>query len=144
MLLILITGFQYAVVGQEKVASVKVNKNIAFQKITGFGAFVNSPQFGYNHMTTAEIQQIWGASSQTGCNIMRIYIPTGEANWAQTVPTAQLAKSLGLKIFATPWSMPTEWKTVNIIGSQYDSSGVKKEGYLKPEHYGDYARYLNN
>lgn len=144
MLLILITIFQCAIFGQAKIASVKVNKNTSFQKITGFGGFVNSPQFGYNYMTTAEIQQMWGAGSEAGYNIMRMYIPTGESNWAQTVPTAQLAKSLGVKLFASPWSMPTEWKTVNIIGSQYDSSGVKKEVYLKPENYGDYARYLNN
>jgi glucuronoarabinoxylan endo-1,4-beta-xylanase len=144
MLLTLTTAFQFRVFGQVKLASVKVNKNIAFQKITGFGGFVNSPQFAYNHMTSAEIQQMWGAASDAGYNIMRMYIPTGESNWPQTIATAQLAKSLGIKLFATPWSMPTEWKTVNIIGSQYDSSGVKKEVYLKPENYGDYANYLNN
>ncbi len=144
VLLILSTAFSCAIFGQVKVASVKINKNTAFQKITGFGGFVNSPQFGYNYMTTAEIQQMWGAGSEAGYNIMRIYIPTGDSNWAQVIPTAQLAKSLGLKLFASPWSMPTEWKTVNIIGSQYDSSGVKKEVYLKPERYGDYARYLNS
>jgi glucuronoarabinoxylan endo-1,4-beta-xylanase len=129
---------------QVRIAGVKVNKNVTYQKITGFGGFVNSPQFGYNYMTTAEIQQMWGASSEAGYNIMRMYIPTGETNWPQTIATAQLAKSLGLKLFASPWSMPTEWKTQNVIGSQWDSSGVKKEVYLKQENYGDYARYLNN
>jgi glucuronoarabinoxylan endo-1,4-beta-xylanase len=144
MLLSLLMAGQFAVFGQAKIASVKVNKNIAFQKITGFGGFVNSPQFAYNHMTTSEIQQMWGAASDAGLNIMRLYIPTGESNWNQVIPTAQLAKSLGLKLFATPWSMPTEWKTVNVIGSQWDSAGIKKEVYLKPENYSDYANYLNN
>jgi len=143
-LLLILTAFQLAVFGQPKIASVKVNKNTTFQKITGFGGFVNSPQFAYNYMTTSEIQQMWGAGSEAGFNIMRMYIPTGESNWGQTIATAQLAKSLGVKLFATPWSMPTEWKTANVIGSQYDSSGVKKEVYLKPENYGDYANYLNN
>jgi glucuronoarabinoxylan endo-1,4-beta-xylanase len=142
--LLLSCACQQAVFAQAKLASVKVNKNTSYQKITGFGGFVNSPQFGYNHMTSSEIQQVWGAASQVGANIMRLYIPTGEANWAQVIPTAQLAKSLGLKIFASPWSMPTEWKTVNIIGSQYDDAGVKKDVYLQPEHYADYAQYLNN
>lgn len=144
LLLILATGLQDALFGQIKVASVKVNKNVTYQKITGFGGFVNSPQFGYNHMTTAEIQQMWGAASEAGYNVMRMYIPTGENSWAQTVPTAQLAKNLGIKLFASPWSMPTEWKTQNVIGSQYDSSGIKRPVYLKPENYGDYGRYLNN
>jgi glucuronoarabinoxylan endo-1,4-beta-xylanase len=144
MLLLLTIAFQTTAFAQTRIASVTVNKNVAFQKVTGFGGFVNSPQFGYNHMTPAEIQQMWGAGSAAGYNIMRIYIPTGEANWAPVIPTAQLAKSLGIKIFASPWSMPTEWKTVNIIGSQYDDGGVKREVYLKPEHYADYANYLNN
>ena len=84
-----------ALFAQVRVASVKVDKNTPYQKITGFGGFVNSPQFQYNHMSPAEIQQVWGAASQVGCNIMRIYIPVGEENWAQVIPTAQLAKRLG-------------------------------------------------
>lgn len=144
LLLTFVVALQDASFSQVKVASVKVNKNTTYQKITGFGGFVNSPQFTYNYMTPAEIQQLWGAASDAGYNIMRMYIPTGESNWAQTVATAQLAKSLGIKLFATSWSMPTNWKTQNVIGSQYDSSGVKKEVYLKTENYGDYARYLNN
>ena len=28
-------------------ATVKLNKDILYQKISGFGGFVNSPQFGY-------------------------------------------------------------------------------------------------
>jgi glucuronoarabinoxylan endo-1,4-beta-xylanase len=144
LLIIFTFSFQHAVFAQTRIASVTVNKNIAFQKVTGFGGFVNSPQFGYNHMTPAQIQQMWGAGSEAGYNIMRIYIPTGEENWAQVIPTAQLAQSLGLKIFASPWSMPTQWKTVDIIGSQWNDNGVIRDVYLKEEHYGDYARYLNN
>lgn len=144
VLLLLSLTFQQISFAQAKPASVRINKNTAYQKITGFGGFVNSPQFQYNHMTTAEIQQVWGASSEIGANIMRIFIPTGEAGWSQVIPTAKLAKSLGLKVFASPWSMPAEWKTVNTIASEYDSAGVEKEVYLKPEHYADYANYLNN
>jgi glucuronoarabinoxylan endo-1,4-beta-xylanase len=130
---------------QTQNATVKINKNLSFQKVTGFGGFVNSPQFGYNHMTEAEIRKMWGANSEAGYNIMRIYIPTGTNNWAQVIPTAQLAKSLGIKIFASPWSMPTEWKTDPIIGSVFtDEFGVKRNVYLKEEHYTNYANYLNS
>jgi len=130
---------------QPKNATVKVSKDITYQKISGFGGFVNSPQFAYNYMTETEIRKMWGANSEAGYNIMRLYIPTGENNWAQVIPTAQLAKSLGIKIFASPWSMPTQWKTDNVIGSVFtDEYGVKRNVYLKEEHYADYANYLNN
>ncbi len=126
-------------------ATVKVDKNIIHQKITGFGGFVNSPQFGYNYMTEAEIRKMWGPNSEAGYNIMRMYIPMGEDRWPQTVATAVLANSLGIKIFASPWSMPTAWKTFNTVGSFYnDANGVRRDVYLKEEHYADYANYLNN
>jgi len=110
------------------------------QKITGFGGFVCSPQFAYNHMTSAEIQKMWGAGSEAGYNIMRIYIPTTQENWSVALETAQLAQSLGLKIFASPWSPPAIWKTNGNDAGTYN--GV--EGFLKPEHYGDFANYLND
>lgn len=145
LLFLIFSNIQIDILAQAINATVKINKNVASQKVTGFGGFVNSPQFGYNHMSEAEIRKMWGANSETGYNIMRIYIPTGESNWAQVIPTAQLAKSLGIKIFASPWSMPTEWKTTNIIGSAYvDGNGVKQNVYLKEENYADYANYLNN
>jgi glucuronoarabinoxylan endo-1,4-beta-xylanase len=134
---------QSLVFAQIKSAGLKVNSAVVHQKITGFGGFVNSPQFGYNYMTEAEIRKLWGKNSEAGYNIMRLYLPTGEANWAQSLNTAKLAKSLGLTIFASPWSMPTEWKTYNVIGSRYDDNGVKRDVYLKEEHYEDYAKYLN-
>lgn len=126
-------------------ATVKLNKDILYQKISGFGGFVNSPQFGYNHMTEAEIRKMWGANSDAGYNIMRIYIPVGEANWPQALATAQLAHSLGLRIFASPWSMPAEWKTYNTQASRYtDENGVVQPVYLKEENYALYAQYLDN
>lgn len=126
-------------------ATVRLNKDVSYQKISGFGGFVNSPQFGYNHMTEAEIRKMWGANSEAGYNIMRIYIPIGEANWPQALATAQLAHSLGLRIFASPWSMPAEWKTYNTIASRYtDENGVVRPVYLREEHYATYAKYLDD
>jgi glucuronoarabinoxylan endo-1,4-beta-xylanase len=140
----LISGYQH-VCAQAVNATVKLNKDISYQKITGFGGFVNSPQFGYNHMSEAEIRKMWGAGSEAGYNIMRIYIPVGETNWPQSLATAQLAQSLGLKIFASPWSMPAEWKTYNTIASRYtDDGGVVRPVYLREEHYATYAKYLDD
>ncbi|MDR0232247.1 MAG: hypothetical protein LBI82_09040 [Dysgonamonadaceae bacterium] len=133
--IILLQNFAHA---QTRTASVKINDQVTYQKITGFGGFVNSPQFGYNHMTTAEIRKIWGENSELKYNIMRLYIPIGsttnpESSWQQVISTAKLGKELGLIVFASPWSMPPAWKTNNNI----------QNGSLKKEHYGDYAEYLN-
>ncbi|WP_434981341.1 T9SS type A sorting domain-containing protein [Daejeonia sp. YH14] len=119
---------------------VRIDNTTPRQKITGFGGFVCSPQFAYNHMTTAEIQKMWGANSEAGYNIMRLYIPTSRDNWNLVLETAQLAKSLGLIIFASPWSPPAEWKTNGNDAGTYN--GV--EGFLKEENYADFANYLND
>ena len=49
-------------------ATVRLNAQSKHQRITGFGGFVCSPQFTYNHMSTAEIKKVWGKSSTVGCN----------------------------------------------------------------------------
>ncbi len=128
-----------------QLTTVKIDKNITYQNIKGFGGFVCSPQFAYNHMSTSEIQTLWGTASEGGYNIMRLYIPEDSSNWSAVVPTAQLAKSMGLIIFASPWTMPAAWKTNNHVNAVYtDSNGVQQIGYLKPENYQDYALYLNS
>ncbi|HEX2935393.1 MAG TPA: hypothetical protein VHO72_08565, partial [Bacteroidales bacterium] len=130
---------------QAQTATIRLNSSVTYQKITGFGGFVNSPTFAYNHMSADEIKKLWGKNSEAGYNIMRLYIPIGEGSWSQSLETAKLAKSLGITIFASPWSMPAEWKTNNNIAAVYtDGNGVEQIGYLKAEYYDDYANYLNN
>jgi glucuronoarabinoxylan endo-1,4-beta-xylanase len=119
---------------------VRIDNTTPRQKITGFGGFVCSPQFAYDHMTPAEIDKMWGTNSEAGYNIMRLYIPTTQANWSAALATAQKAKSLGLIIFASPWSPPAEWKTNGNDAGTYN--GV--EGFLKEENYADFANYLND
>jgi glucuronoarabinoxylan endo-1,4-beta-xylanase len=87
---------------------------------------------------TPEIEKMWGTNSEAGYNIMRLYIPTTKQIGA-ALATAQKAKSLGLIIFASPWSPPAEWKTNGNDAGTYN--GV--EGFLKEENYADFANYLN-
>jgi glucuronoarabinoxylan endo-1,4-beta-xylanase len=155
LLFILCLGINqvYTVSAQNPKASLRVDKSVVYQKVTGFGGFVNSPQFQYGHMTTAEIQKLWGANSEMGYNIMRLYLPIASTTaspsspdaWSQSLATAKLAKQLGVKVFASPWSMPAEWKTYNTVNAVFtDANGVKQMNYLKEEYYDDYATYLNN
>jgi glucuronoarabinoxylan endo-1,4-beta-xylanase len=96
-------------------------------------------------MSETEIRRVWGANSDAGYNIMRLYIPEGKNGWSQSLATAKLAQSLGLIIFASPWTMPIEWKTNNHIAAVYtDANGVEQVGYLKEANYADYANYLND
>ncbi|WP_238640101.1 T9SS type A sorting domain-containing protein [Chryseobacterium elymi] len=147
-ILVMITGIAISVQlnAQNIQAKVKIDKNITYQNITGFGGFVCSPQFAYNHMTTAEIQKLWGTgATDAGYNMLRLYIPEDSSNWPQVLATAQLAKSMGLIVFASPWTMPAAWKTNNHVNAVYtDTNGVQQIGYLKPANYQDYALHLNN
>ena len=122
-------------------ASVRINAEYRFQHITGFGGFVCSPQFGYNHMNQTEIKKVWGNESTVGCNIMRLYIPIGRNAWSQSLQTAKQAKQLGLIVFASPWGQPAEWKT-NGTSNAKNSDGTT--GKLKRENWPDYAQYLED
>lgn len=121
--------------------SVRLDATVQHQHITGFGGFVCSPQFGYNHMSTSDIKKVWGQGSTVGCNIMRLYIPIGRNAWNQSVQTAMTAKQLGLIVFASPWGQPAEWKT-NGTSNAKNSDGTT--GKLKRENWPDYAQYLED
>ena len=122
-------------------STVRFDVSVKHQRITGFGGFVCSPQFTYNHMSTTEIKKVWGASSTVGCNIMRLYIPIGKNAWSQSLATAKQAKQMGLIVFASPWGQPAEWKTNNSSNAK-NSNG--EQGYLKKENWADYAQYLED
>jgi len=49
-----------------KTATVTIDKEAIYQRVTGYGGFVNSPQFGYDWMTTDEIKKLWGKDSEGG------------------------------------------------------------------------------
>ena len=122
-------------------ATMRIDAGHQHQRITGFGGFVCSPQFQYNHMTSSDINKVWGPASTVGCNIMRLYIPIGRNSWSQSLATAKAAKQKGLIVFASPWGQPAEWKTNGTINAK-NSDGTT--GALKRENWPDYAQYLED
>jgi len=124
---------------QAQQATVRIDAQTKHQRITGFGGFVCSPQFTYNHMSTNEIKKVWGKTSTVGCNIMRLYIPVGKNAWSQSLATAKTAKQMGLIVFASPWGQPAEWKTNGTINAKNEDGTT---GKLKKENWADYAQYL--
>ena len=77
MMAILFATISSVAIAQTK-ATVHLDAQKTHQRITGFGGFVCSPQFTYNHMSNTEIEKVWGKNSTVGCNIMRLYIPIGK------------------------------------------------------------------
>lgn len=136
----MLVGMSSLAMAQTK-ATVRLEAQKTHQRITGFGGFVCSPQFTYNHMSNAEIEKVWGAKSTVGCNIMRLYIPIGKGAWSQSLATAKKAKQMGLIVFASPWGQPAEWKTNNSSNAK-TSDG--KTGSLKRANWADYAQYLED
>ena len=141
LLLAVILGLSGLTANAQQKATMLLNAQTQYQRITGFGGFVCSPQFTYNHMSNADIKKVWGEGSTVGCNIMRLYIPIGKNSWSQSLQTAKNAKQMGLIVFASPWGQPAEWKT-NGTSNAKNSDGTT--GKLKRENWPDYAQYLED
>ena len=137
--LLALLALSQTIAAQTQRATMRLDAQATHQRITGFGGFVCSPQFQYNHMNASDIKKVWGSTSTVGCNIMRLYIPIGKNSWNQSLATAKTAKEMGLIVFASPWGQPAEWKTNGTINAK-NPDGT--EGRLKRENWGDYAKYL--
>ena len=88
------------------------------QIIRGFGG-VNMPGW-IDDMTPDMVNKAFGTGrGRIGLTILRIRVPYDETQFNLEVPTAQLAKSLGAIIIASPWTPPPYMKTNNdIVGGQ--------------------------
>ncbi|MBO3734535.1 glycoside hydrolase [Glycomyces niveus] len=112
--------------------TVNVEPNNVQQTIQGFG--------GMNHtvwisdLTAAQRDTAFGnGTGQLGFSILRIPVHEDRANWSREVATAQRARALGAKVFASPWNPPA---------SMTESfSGGKR---LRYSMYGAYAQHLND
>ena len=110
-----------------------IDLNDTRQVIRGFGG-VNMPGW-IDDMTADQVNNAFGAdSSQIGMTILRIRVPIDSTKFDLEVPTAQLAKSLGAIIIASPWTPPPWMKSNNnIVG-----------GRLNDSAYSAYAAHLKS
>lgn len=121
----------------EEAAQVSVDPSQAFQSWDGFGAMNLGNNWNLNlDWTEADASALLG---DMGLSIMRIRIPYDESRWeALAAGCKTLYDQYGVKILATPWSMPAKMKTP-------EQTQAKKDGLtssLKAECYEEYARYL--
>ena len=110
-----------------------INLDSTKQVIRGFGA-ANIVNWRPD-MSPAEIEKAFGTGEgQLGFSILRLRIPPQQNQWDINLPSAKAAHSLGVKVFASPWSPPANMKTNNsTVG-----------GRLKDDSYADFAQYLND
>lgn len=112
--------------------TVNINPGTVYQTIRGFGGMNGAGWIA--DLTTAQANTAFGTGNgQVGLSIMRMRIDPNSANWATQLPTAQLAKSMGVTLFATPWTPPAAWKSNN---------SLINGGTLLASRYGDYASHL--
>src|SRR5690606_9525948 len=89
-------------------------------------------------LSTSHIQTLLGTGDdELGLSIVRVRIAPEKTSWSSDVSMLQEMETYGVKILASPWSPPGEWK----YGTQADPL---VNGYLMEEHYADYANYLND
>lgn len=139
-LLLLLGGMAFSSSAATREAKLKVDDRITYQKITGFGGFAFSGQWGDN-LTDSEITTMFGkGSKQLGYNILRARISPDEYTswgydcWGTTAAVIRKAKALGeCHAFASAWTPP----------GKFTSNGQNTHGYMLAKHFGDYAEFLN-
>jgi O-glycosyl hydrolase len=116
-------------------SDITVNSATRYQTVDGFGAAVS---IWGSAWSTAETQTLVGlGANQFGLSIVRTGISPVSSEWSTQVSALKTAKSYGsgVKIMASPWTAPAEWKTNN---SRING------GKLKTDFYDDYANHLNS
>jgi glucuronoarabinoxylan endo-1,4-beta-xylanase len=103
------------------------------QVIRGFGAaniLAWRPDMKANEITRA----FGKGPGQIGFSILRLRLPSTQAEFNQNLATAQQAKAMGVTLFASPWSPPASMKSNNsIVG-----------GYLNDTSYASFAAWLKS
>jgi glucuronoarabinoxylan endo-1,4-beta-xylanase len=137
---------------QIKSKGVVGNWHDVHQKIDGFGA--SNAFFRQRGMETAltdaEAELFFSPLKGIGLSLLRIQVPTDGsclpntnggiipedisacAGGPNNIRDITLAQSYGVKVWATPWSPPIQWKLPN----------REVGGILLPTHYGKWANYL--
>jgi O-glycosyl hydrolase len=122
-----------------RTAQLRVDNSITHQYIRGFGGFAFSSTWGDN-LSDEEIQTMYGKGTrQLGYNIMRAriapeeYTSWGHDSWGTTASVIKKCRALGSLVFASAWTPPAAYK----------SNNNTVHGTLLPEHYADYANFLN-
>ena len=116
-------------------ADITVNPATKYQTVDGFGAA--TPIWGGAWSTTDTQTLVGLGTNQLGLSIVRTGLSPVSGEWSTAVNSLKTAKSYGsgVKILASPWTAPANFKTNN------SRTGG---GKLKTDYYDDYAAHLNS
>lgn len=124
---------QLALSGNDRIT---INPAVTYQKITGFGGMINASWTGNTQLSVQDIEKLY-APDGLGLNIGRLMLYPGSSSWSREVAVAKRAQELGAILFASPWTPPTNLKSVNT------NSNANGE-YLLPENYGAFAAHMKS
>jgi glucuronoarabinoxylan endo-1,4-beta-xylanase len=114
-----------------------------FQYIRGYGG-IDVAWENFPRATQADTELMYNPE-KLGYNILRIMIRSDNIDPAQTIAelvntyrpdyyeNVKIVNKYGGYILASPWTPPKQWKSNN---------SIKGDGYLLPEYYWQYAKYL--
>lgn len=113
--------------------NVTIDPNTTYQTISGFGGA--NAIWGTDYLTSSELKLAFGTGeTDLGLSIFRVRLSSVRNDWAGLTSSIREANSYNVKVLASPWSPPAEFKSNN---------NVNGGGYLMESHYADYANYIN-
>jgi len=112
---------------------VTIDTKTTYQTISGFGGA--NAIWGTDYLTSSEMELAFGTGDTgIGLSIFRVRLSSVKSDWAGLSGTIKGANGYHVKVLASPWSPPAEFKSNNnVVGG----------GYLLESHYADYANYIN-
>ncbi len=113
--------------------TVTIDSTTTYQTISGFGGA--NAIWGTDYLTPGEMALAFGTGDDgLGLSIFRVRLSSVKSDWAGLVSTITGAKSYNVRVLASPWSPPADWKSNNHINGG---------GYLLESHYADFVGYIN-
>ncbi|PTN09471.1 glycoside hydrolase [Mangrovibacterium marinum] len=113
--------------------NISLDPNTSYQTISGFGGA--NMIWGTDYLSESEMNLAFGTGDDDlGLSILRVRLSSDKNDWAGLVNTIKLANERKVKVLASPWSPPAEWKS---------NSSTDGGGHLQEEHYADFANYIN-
>jgi glucuronoarabinoxylan endo-1,4-beta-xylanase len=112
---------------------VTIDSNTTYQTIAGFGGA--NAIWGADYLTSSEMALAFGTGDDgLGLSIFRVRLSSVKADWAGLAGTIKGANGYNVRVLASPWSPPAQFKSNNdVVGG----------GYLLENHYADFAGYIN-
>jgi len=114
--------------------NITIDPATTYQTIAGFGGA--NAIWGTDYLTASEMAVAFGTGDDgLGLSIFRVRLPSVKSDWAGLASTIKGANGYNVKVLASPWSPPAQYKSNNdVVGG----------GFLLENHYADFAGYIND